>query len=43
MHTDVHADVHGDVPGDSDLHGHRRCDIIYDIYNILDPLAGIMK
>lgn len=35
--------AHTDMPGDSDLHGHRRCDIIYDIYNILDPLASIMK
>lgn len=34
---------HKPLPGDSDLHGQRRCDIIYDIYNILDPLAGIMK
>lgn len=35
--------AHADTPGDSDLHGHWKCDIIYDIYNILDPLASIMK
>lgn len=35
--------LHEPPPGDSDLHGQQRCDIIYDIYNILDPLAGIMK
>lgn len=35
--------AHIGMPSDSDLHGHRRCDIIYDIYNILDPLASIMK
>lgn len=35
--------AHRGMPSDSDLHGHRRCDIIYDIYNILDPLASIMK
>ena len=34
---------HGSMLSDSDLHGHWRCDIIYDIYNILDPLASIMK
>lgn len=39
----IRLHTHTDMPGDSDLHGHRRWDIIYDIYNILDPLAGIMK
>lgn len=34
---------HGRMLSDSDLHGQWRCDIIYDIYNILDPLASIMK
>lgn len=42
-HPPVPLRAHADMPGDSDLHGHRRCDKIYDIYNILDPLASIMK
>lgn len=44
LHPNIAAvQLHEPPPGDSDLHGQQRCDIIYDIYNILDPLVGIMK